>query len=121
MFNLSIDDVEFIKYYEDQSTEGSYDDYSWGYIPDFNISLMGNYTDWIQEESKSFIEEFGYDRYGEIKKWWLDIPEKEPVIIIQQADKQYSTWDGAHRIGISFLHGMKTVPAFVGINKSIKK
>lgn len=124
MCNLSVDDIKFIKFYEDQSDEGSYEDYFWSYMPDFDISLMGNCEDWInwiQEESKLFIEEFEYDRYGAIKEWWLDTPEKEPVIIVQQTDKQYSTWDGAHRIGISFLYGVKTVPAFVGINKSIKK
>lgn len=122
MCNLSKEDIELIKSYEHRSQEGLFDDYVWVYNPVFDVYNMGNSIEWIfwlSGERRAFKEEFGYDLYEEIEKWWTKTPEKEPIIVIQQTDGEYSTWDGAHRVGISFLYSMQFVPAFIGTHKSL--
>lgn len=105
---------------------GSPNDFGWHLIENFDINniLDGNvekareeWTAWIDNEQKMFLEDFGYDRYGIIADNWFNCMIEEPIILVIKGGK-FEICDGYHRIGLSFKRNVFKIPVILGIQNS---
>jgi hypothetical protein len=97
--------------------------YVWHQDDHFPVEkLDGDAASWKKwfDQEKAWAGEDGREGYyRDMESWWTSNPN-EHIIVVQGLDGKYYVWEGTHRQAISKIHGMKTVPAFVGIPKQGK-
>ena len=100
---------------------GTVDEFDWSYQAEFPLALLpGERQEWLQwweDEIQIWAEEGEPDRFDGMIAWWQGKPTNDPITVVQGTDGRWYPWDGMHRVGISYLLGMITTPAVVGVRR----
>lgn len=96
----------------------------WVYDGNYSVSEIVNkqsgasgesgWVEWLEDERRERIAEWGTDSIQEIENYWLPNPEIEPIIIGIRSNGLHEIFDGYHRLAIAVKDGMTSVPAVVG-------
>lgn len=115
---------EYVKSSEDMSMDGiNTEELHWSIrkIPVLDIMnkeafpiSREQWLQWIQDEQKERLNEWGYDIITQIEDYWLAEPEQEPLIIAETKEGKIEIWDGYHRFGISIRNNLDTIPVIFG-------
>ena len=98
---------------------GRASDYDWQEIPSLPLAHFGTKQMWIEHFNKwqpIYIEELGYDRFGEMVKY-LETDPDDPIIAVRWSDGKVYLWDGSHRISASHVLNRTNIHAIFGTLK----
>ncbi|MGG4434565.1 ParB N-terminal domain-containing protein [Priestia megaterium] len=116
--------VNYIREFDNMSLQNiSTDSFNWSVmdlsVDELIVKINSNsdkqyWKEWIDEEQKERISEWGYDSVGEISNYWLSDPHQEPIIIAETKEGTIEIWDGFHRFGIAVKNNFKNIPVILG-------
>ena len=96
---------------------GKPEDFVWKFIPNYSLALTNpikkDWVSWFNGEQDEWKYNHGDEREGHFEKW-LKNPYENPIIIIEGTDGKPHIWDGHHRVGISHVAKLKSVPVLFG-------
>lgn len=72
------------------------------------------WIEWIGEEQKERLAEWGYDSIQQIADYWLARPEQEPIIACWTSEGNLAVLDGYHRFGLAVQANRVSVPMILG-------
>lgn len=108
----------------DDAGQGPASNYTWTQVDQFPVDNLDltpeEWKKWFDQEKTWAAEGGRPENYFEnMEKWWTTNPD-EHMVVVHGTDGKYYVWEGTHRQAISKIHGMKTVPVFLGEPKPVK-
>ena len=131
-FSPSFGQKDFRKYVEEHAdhfpkkglAKGDLKDFEWTFDPDFKVSelkpIKSDWKGWYISEIDEYQWDHGKEKADEKRKHfedWVKSPHYCPAIVIERTNGKYAIIDAHHRIAVSIIKEMKTIPVICGKRK----